>query len=146
MPDDATFRAAFEAARAATGPLLLTANAFDAAAMTVRRLWSSDPAAYPVGGTKPKRDTPWGTRVLLEGRVFVGEDEDAIRAHFADHATILGLGLRSVVNVPVTAGGAVAGVLNLLWPDATVPPDRVALAERLARDAAPAFGPPPSAP
>lgn len=133
------FAAAHEEARAATGPLLLTATAYDAAAMTVRRLWSSDPSAYPVGGTKPKRDTPWGRHVLLERRVFVGEGEDAIRAHFADHATILGLGLCSVVNVPVTEDGRVVGVLNLLWPAPTVGADRIALAERFAHTLAPSY-------
>ena len=137
MPDP--FAEAYKEARAATGPLLLTATAFDAAAMTVRRLWSSDPAAYPVGGAKPKRDTPWGRQVLLDRRVFVGEGEAAIRDHFADHATILALGLRSVVNVPVLEGDRVLGVLNLLWPAPVVAPDRIALAERLAHGLTPAY-------
>jgi GAF domain-containing protein len=124
-------QAAAEIVRQATGPGLCTAMRFDAAAMTVRRLYSSDPASYPVGGAKPKRDTPWGRIVLLDRQVFVGEDEAAIRQYFDDHALILGLGLRSVVNVPVLLRGGCVGTLNLLWPEPRVAPDRRALAQLL---------------
>jgi GAF domain-containing protein len=127
-------------AREATGHGLLTAMRFDAAAMTVQRIWSSMPEAYPVGGAKPKRDTAWGRQVLLEQRVFVGEGEAAIRAHFADHAVILGLGLRSIVNVPVVAGGACLGTLNILWSAERVAPEQVALARLLGLLAVVAWG------
>ena len=104
---------------------------FDAAAMAVRRIYSSDPAAYPVGGAKPKRDTEWGRQVLLQARVFVGEGEAAIRAHFADHALIAALGLRSIVNVPVVLRGECRGTVNFVWPEAAVTPERRAMAELL---------------
>ncbi|MFC7476697.1 GAF domain-containing protein [Dankookia sp. GCM10030260] len=124
----ALLRAADAAAREAMGHGLCTAMRFDAAAMTVRRIHSSDPVAYPVGGAKPKRDTDWGRQVLLEARVFVGEGEAAIRAHFADHALIAALGLRSIVNIPVVLRGECRGTLNFLWPEAAVRPEWVALA------------------
>ena len=127
----ALLRAADAVARDATGRGLCTAMRFDAAAMTVQRIYTSAPDAYPLGGAKPKRDTDWGRQVLLEKRVFVGQGEAVIRTHFPDHAVILGLGLLSVVNVPVVVRGDCLGTLNLLWPDATVPPDHVALAELL---------------
>ena len=127
----ALLRAVDAVGRAAMGHRLCTAMRFDAAAMTVRRIYSSDAAAYPVGGAKPKRDTDWGRQVLLETRVFVGEGEAAIRAHFADHALIAGLGLRSIVNVPVVLRGECRGTVNFLWPEDRVPPARVAMAELL---------------
>jgi len=127
----ALLRAADAIAREATGARLCTAMRFDAAAMTVRRLYSSDPVAYPVGGAKPKRDTAWGRQVLIEQRLFLGEGEAAIRAHFDDHAVILGLGLRSIVNVPLVLAGTCRGTLNLLWPAPRLDPDHVALAELL---------------
>lgn len=135
----ALLRAVDAVGREAAGHALCTAMRFDAAAMTVQRLYSSDPAAYPVGGAKPKRDTDWGRQVLLERSLFVGEGEAAIRRHFDDHAVILGLGLRSIVNVPVVAGGACRGTLNLLWPQPDVPPERVALARLLGLLATPAW-------
>ncbi|MCB4824806.1 GAF domain-containing protein [Roseicella aerolata] len=127
----ALLRAADEVGREAMGHRLCTAMRFDAAAMTVQRIYSSDPLAYPVGGAKPKRDTAWGRHVLLEQRVFTGEGEAAIRAHFDDHAVIAGLGLRSIVNVPVVLRGLCRGTLNFLWAEEQVPAARVALAELL---------------
>jgi len=115
----------------ATGHRLCTAMRFDAAEMTVQRLYSSDPIAYPVGGAKPKRDTAWGRQVLLERRLYCGQGVEDLRRDFADHAVILGLGLRSVVNVPIVAGGECLGTLNFLWPEERVGPMQVALAEVL---------------
>ncbi|MFC3127429.1 GAF domain-containing protein [Pseudoroseomonas globiformis] len=125
-------RAADRLAQALTGPLLCTAMVFNRQAMTVQRIFSSHPADYPVGGRKPKRDSEWGRQVLLEGRRFEGEGEAAIRAHFADHAVILGLGLRSVVNLPILSGGACLGTLNLLWPAPELDPAHLATARLLA--------------
>ncbi|MFZ4410113.1 MAG: GAF domain-containing protein [Paracraurococcus sp.] len=121
-------RAADAVGRDAMGHGLCTAMRFDAAAMTVRRIYSSDPAAYPVGGAKPKRDTAWGRQVLLEARVFVGEGDAAIRAHFADHALIAALGLRSIVNIPVVVRGECRGTLNFLWAEERVAPEWVPMA------------------
>lgn len=125
--------------QAAMGHALCTAMRFDSATMTVQRIWSSDAAAYPVGGAKPKRDTAWGRQVLLEGRVFVGEGDAEIAANFADHALIAGLGLRSIVNLPIQVRGTCRGTLNLLWREAAVPPARRAMAELLGLLATPAW-------
>ena len=127
----ALLRAADAVGREAMGHRLCTAMRFDAAAMTVRRIYSSDQAAYPTGGAKPKRDTDWGRQVLLEARVFVGEGAAAIEAHFADHALIASLGLRSIVNVPVVLRGQCRGTLNFLWPEDRVTAARRATAELL---------------
>lgn len=125
----------------AMGCALFTAMRFHENAMEVERLYSTDTAAYPVGGRKAKRDTPWGRHVLTERKVFVGEGEAAIRAAFDDHATILGLGLRSIVNVPAVYGGACLGTLNFLKREATVSADDVATAKALALMATPALSP-----
>ncbi|WP_338664918.1 GAF domain-containing protein [Pararoseomonas sp. SCSIO 73927] len=130
-------RAADRLGRALAGQQLLTAMVFDREAMTVQRLYSSHPDSYPVGGRKPKRDTPWGRQVLLEARRFEGEGEAAIREHFADHDVILGLGLRSIVNAPVVLGGRCVGTLNLLWPEPALTPERIEVARLLALLAAP---------
>lgn len=133
----ALLRAVDAVGREAMGHRLCTAMCFDATTLTVRRFHSSAPEAYPVGGAKPKRDTAWGRQVLLEGRVFLAEGEAAIRRHFDDHTLILGLGLRSILNLPVLRRGACLGTLNFLWAEAAVAPDRVALAGLLALVAAP---------
>src|SRR5690606_16345781 len=92
-------------AHATLAHTLCTVNRFDSENMSLRRLYSSDPAAYPPGGGKDKRGTPWGRHVLLEKKVFIGEGEEAIRGFFNDHRAIAALGLRSVINVPLVARG-----------------------------------------
>lgn len=126
-------------AEAALGAALVTAMRFDEAAMEVERVFSSDPRAYPFGGRKRKRDTPWGRQVLIERSAFIGEGEDAIRAAFDDHALILGLGLRSAVNIPVVFGGRCLGTVNFLIRRDRVAPDEAALCRHLALVATPAL-------
>ena len=111
---DAIFAIIADAANTFIGHRLFTVMAFNAEAMQVQRLYSSDPEAYPPGGRKDKRDTPWGRHVLEEGHPFIGGNADDIRANFDDHATILGLGLESVLNVPVRLYGRTIGTMNLL--------------------------------
>jgi GAF domain len=136
---DAVLRAIDEVAREAMGHSLFTAMVFDEPAMAVERIYSSDAAAYPPGGRKPKRDTAWGRHVLLERRVYVGDGEAAIREAFADHELILGLGLRSVVNVPVVFGRECLGTLNFLWRRPSVRANDVTLARLLALTATAGF-------
>jgi len=130
-------------ARVATEALdcaLFTCMRFDAERGEVERIYSTNSAAYPVGGRKQKRDTAWAEHVLTRQQMFVGEGEDAIRGAFDDHATILGLGLRSIVNVPVIAHGRCVGTVNFLMRSATIPPTDVAAALILGQLAGPAFG------
>jgi GAF domain-containing protein len=93
---------------------LFTVNRFDEENMAVVRLYSSDPVSYPPGGSKQKRGMPWGEHVLLKRQIYVGEGSDAIRESFDDHAAILGLGLQSVINVPVVVGDQCLGTVNFL--------------------------------
>jgi len=121
------------------GHTLCTVNRFDAERIAVVRLYSSDPVAYPPGGSKDKAGMPWGRQVLLERRVYVGEGEAAIRQSFDDHAAIASLGLKSVINVPVVMGDACLGTLNLLMPAERVTPAMVASARLGALLAVPGF-------
>ncbi|MCY1365658.1 hypothetical protein D9M69_525170 [compost metagenome] len=116
----AAFQAIDAYAHASLAHTLCTINRYDAGAERVVRLYSSNPEAYPPGGSKDKAGTAWGRHVLQERRVFVGEGEDAIRAFFDDHGAIRELGLRSVINVPVEYGGACLGTVNFLMPRAAV--------------------------
>src|SRR5690606_28555639 len=70
---------------------LCTVNRFDAHNERVLRLYSSNPAAYPVGGSKDKSGTAWGRHVLHERRIYVGEGVEAIRESFDDFEAIFSL-------------------------------------------------------
>ena len=111
---NAVFAAVADAASVWIGHQLFTVMVFDAESMQVERLYSSNPKVYPPGGRKLKRDTAWGRRVLEEGRPYIGRNAEDIRSNFSDHELILGLGLESVMNVPVRILGRTIGTMNLL--------------------------------
>jgi GAF domain-containing protein len=119
--DPAAALAHVESARLALlGPGLLTVNVdatkpHDAPGeIRLMRAWSSNPLAYPVGGTKRKLRTPWTEQLLVRGEVFTGEGEAALAAVFDDAALITSLGLRSVINVPLLDGGRPRATFNVL--------------------------------
>jgi len=107
------------------GCALFSVTWFDAAAMQVQRVYSSNPSAYPVGGRKAKRDTAWGRHVLIDKQPLVCEGDAAITRMFDDHAKILGLGMHSSINAPVLDAGRCVGVLNFLMPGESVTPQQL---------------------
>jgi hypothetical protein len=107
--------AALDRATAATlGHRLFTVLLFHASTGESERLYTSQPAAYPVGGRKPLNPTPWSQQVLREHRPYLGRTAADIRAVFFDHALIASLGCASVLNVPVVWEGRILGTVNLL--------------------------------
>jgi hypothetical protein len=95
------------------GHKLFTVMRLHEAAQEVERLYSSNPGAYPVGGRKTKRDTPWGRVVLTEGAVFIARTPEEIRQAFADHELIASLGIGSIMNVPIGFAGRRLGTMNV---------------------------------
>jgi GAF domain-containing protein len=110
---NATYRAVDALARRTIGHILFTVNRHLPATAEVERLYSSDPAAYPVGGRKQKRDTPWGRIVLDQGEVFIAHDGEHVRAAFSDHELIASLGIAAIMNVPIRFCGQTLGAMNL---------------------------------
>jgi len=106
-------RAVEQLAQDVLGHTLFTVMAFDAATYEVERVHSSNLGAYPVGGRKPKRGTPWGKVVLDEGEIFIAHTPDEVRDAFADHALIFSLGIGSIMNVPIGYKGRRLGTMNL---------------------------------
>lgn len=138
-PPQALFGAVDRCMRPVLQQTLCTVNRYDRSNDTLTRLYSSDPVAYPVGGSKKKAGTAWGKQVLHERRLYLGEGEEAIRQSFDDHTTIRALGLRSVINVPVVSRGMCLGTLNFLMTAETVPAHMVQWARIAALMATPGF-------
>jgi GAF domain-containing protein len=109
----AVFAAADALVQRTVGHKLFTIMRVHEAAHEVERVYTTNAAAYPIGGRKPKRDTDWGRVVLTEGRVFVARTPAELRLAFADHALIESLGIGSIMNVPIAAGGRRVGVMNV---------------------------------
>jgi len=110
-----------------------------AASMEVERLHSQDPQHYPVGGRKAKAGTPWARQVLVEHREFVGQGPGDLALHFDDHAKMLALGWRSIVNMPIVVGGRCLGVQNFMGGSDRLDERQVQVARLLAGLGAIAF-------
>lgn len=98
----------------AFGHRLFTILAWQAGADEVERVYSSRPAEYPVSARKRMGPTPWGARVLREGRSWRGTGAEDMRWAFPDHALIASLGCAACLNAPVRWKGSVLGAVNVL--------------------------------
>jgi hypothetical protein len=113
--DPARFYAAVDAlVQQVIGHRLFTLMRVDESRTEVERVYSSNVTAYPVGGRKQKRGTPWSRVVLDRGEVFVARTPEEIRAAFADHALIESLGVSAIMNVPIAWAGRSIGTMNIL--------------------------------
>ena len=108
------YRAVEELSAKVIGHRLFTIMRVCAGGAEVERAYSSMPAIYPVGGRKTKKQTPWAKQVLREMKIFRAVTPEEIRAAFDDHPTILGLGLGSVLNIPIVWQQRCLGTMNLL--------------------------------
>ncbi len=133
------YRALDRALGEVVGHRLFTMMVLAADGVKVRRVYSNQPDAYPVGGFKTHRQTPWGQQVLGEGKAYVGRNADDIRWAFADHERILSLGCESVLNVPVRYDGRVIGTTNLLDAAGHYRPEHSAIIQPFCALLVPAF-------
>jgi GAF domain-containing protein len=99
--------------RIVIGHRLFTILSVHEAGLEVERIYSSNSAAYPVGGRKKKQGTPWSKVVLDQGEVFIASTPEEVRATFDDHALIFSLGIGSIMNVPIGYRGRRLGTMNI---------------------------------
>ncbi|MDR8414069.1 GAF domain-containing protein [Nonomuraea sp. 3-1Str] len=126
--------------REEVGVRLFTVLAWIPERSALRRVHSSHPEEYPVGGEKTVEVARGWLARCVEARLpYLGPDRAAVREIFADHELIESLGCGSVINVPVVDGGRVLGVLNILDAEGSYDEESVAAAESLAPLAVPAL-------
>lgn len=136
---DALLAALGEAVQASLGCLLFTVLAHDAAAGTLRRLYSTRPDINPVGGTKPVTESDWMRQVLRRGEPYIGRTPEDLAAVFFDHALLWSIGCGSVLNMPVVWSGRVLGSLNILHRAGWYSEAQLPMARVLAQLAVPAL-------
>ncbi|MEV0313293.1 GAF domain-containing protein [Nonomuraea fuscirosea] len=130
-----------ETVRREVGVRLFTVLAWVPERRALRRVHSSHPVEYPVGGEKTVEVAQgWLATCIERGEPYFGRDRAAEREIFADHELIESLGCGSIVNVPVIGtDGGVLGVLNILDAEGRYDDDSVAAARAIAAKAAPAL-------
>lgn len=116
MKSDVVFQQVFDAMREDPGVILFTVLQWIPERSSLRRLFTSHPAEYPLGGEKTVEISPgWLGTVIEDKKPFLAGDLAALREVFADSELIQRLGCGAVINVPVLDGGSnVVGVLALL--------------------------------
>ncbi|SEQ02373.1 GAF domain-containing protein [Arthrobacter sp. OV608] len=116
MKSDVVFQQVFDAMREDPGVILFTVLQWIPERSSLRRLFTSHPTEYPVGGEKTVEISPgWLGTVIEDKKPFLAPDLASLREVFADSELIQRLGCGAVINVPVLDGGSnVVGVLALL--------------------------------
>jgi hypothetical protein len=135
------FRALDAALAAVLGHRLFTVLLHHAGTAESERRYTSQPAAYPVGGRKPLNPTPWAQQVIHERRPYLGRTAADIRDVFFDHELIASLGCASVLNLPVVWDGRLLGTVNLLHAEHWYDESDVPIGLTFAALAAPALAP-----
>jgi hypothetical protein len=126
-------------AETTVGVKLFTMTADNPKGGYVRRVYSSDEAAYPVLGTKPIVFDDTYRKMTEERFVYVANSVEAMRADFPDLDLIVSLGCGSAINMPIVAGGEMLGSVNLLHEEGWYTPERVEAATALTVPAAACF-------
>lgn len=67
----------------------------------VRRIYSTVPSSYPVGGWKQLSGSDWARKVLERGEVLVANNDADLEHYFPDHKLLKSLGTATLVNIPV---------------------------------------------
>ncbi|APX10586.1 GAF domain-containing protein [Tateyamaria omphalii] len=107
------------------GGRLFTVTVLDRKAGLAQRVYSSDPEAYPVSGTKPMSQGAWTDMVINRAETFVANTVAEFAIYFGDHALIESLGCQSALNVPVLDNDQVIGTVNVLDQEHHFTPERV---------------------
>ncbi len=107
------FRAVHAVAASTIGFSLLTIMSYDAQNQEVERVYTNMPDIYPIGGRKKKRATAWSRQILQDLKPFRAETPQGIREAFEDHAVMTGMGLGSILNIPIAYEGLCVGTMNL---------------------------------
>ena len=96
------------------GSKLTTATVFDLPGGRLRRVFTENAAAYPVGGYKPIPDNKWTDTLIGRREIYTALSIEAIAEDFFDWQVIQSLGCESIANLPIVVGGETIGAINLL--------------------------------
>ncbi|VVE26536.1 hypothetical protein [Pandoraea anhela] len=98
----------------------------------VRRVFSTVPTAYPVGGWKHLSGSDWARHVLVEQKTLIASGPERLKHYFPDYALLESLGVRTLVNIPVVVCRRTVGAFALLFDTTQIDPAALVEGERLA--------------
>ncbi|WP_374338424.1 hypothetical protein [Leeia sp.] len=106
----------------------------------VERIYTTDPATYPVTGRKPILPDAWTEQVLIQRQPFLARQAADFKPYFPDHDKLVQMGLGCVINFPVSSEqGELLGTINLLDAPGQYQDDTVARCAALQSEVRQAF-------
>jgi hypothetical protein len=98
----------------AFGHRLFTILAWQSGSDELERVYTSQPAEYPLSARKRMGPTAWGSHVLRGGHAWLGEAPKDLQWAFPDYELIASLGCGSCLNAPVRWNKTVLGAVSVL--------------------------------
>jgi len=134
-----TFEALDELIQHEVGAIICSCSTFDPVAREAKRIYTNQPQAYPLSGSKEVTPNRWTRQVLDQGQMFVANTLDEIAEVFPDYELIGSLGCGSVVNLPIRLAGSFLGTVNMLHEPGYYTPKTIEKISRLGGAAIIAF-------
>ena len=88
----------------------------------MRRIGTSDPKHFPLGGSDPIDDSPWPHRILVEKLPIIGNTPAEMAAYIPETAHLEAIGFGSTVCIPIVIGSETRGTVNLLGAEGVFTP------------------------
>jgi hypothetical protein len=79
-----------------------------------RRIGTSDPANFPVGGSDPIDEAAWSRRIYGDKQPIVGNTPAEMAPYIPETDELVKMGFGSTLCAPIVIGGEARGTVNLL--------------------------------
>lgn len=90
-----------------------------------RRIGTSDPKHFPVGGFDPIDDAPWSRRIYGDKLPIIGNSPAEMAVYIPETADLEKLGYYSTLCMPIVIAGEARGTVNLLGDAGIFTPDLI---------------------
>lgn len=92
----------------------------------IRRIGTSHPGTFPVGGSDPVDDGPWCRRMFGEQLPVIGDTPQEMAAYIPETADLVALGVGATMCVPIVIDGETAGAVCVLGASGILTPALIA--------------------
>ncbi len=79
-----------------------------------RRIGTSDPQNFPLGGFDPIDDAAWSRRIYVDKQLIVGNTPAEMAAYIPETDDLVKMGYGATLCAPIVIGGEARGTVNLL--------------------------------
>lgn len=111
---DAVFRLAADRLNASIGYRLFTLLVPDMSGNRLRRIFTTDAEAYPLGPADEFRKSPWFDQLFGKCQPIIASNSAAIENWLPGFEGFVGTDLESLINYPLVVADETVGLVNLM--------------------------------